>query len=280
MLRNHQTIGEKTMKAFASDLDRTLIFSKKMLEQFPSQEPVELVERYEGKELSYISTKTKEHLLQLKNEVCFLPVTTRTTAQYRRIDLFQHEIKPEFAITANGAVILKNNHEVAEWSEKMRKDLTSLPSLQEVMQEAEALPIYDSVKKVRVVENYFFYYIVDPTIINHVDPQTLQAWGRARRWQVSWQGRKIYFIPEVINKWRAVQYLKEQLGWTAIVSAGDSYLDQPLVQNADRGIVPKHGELLNSQMQLSSTRCPGIKASIEITKQAIEGLLKKEVDLT
>ncbi|MFB8733069.1 hypothetical protein ACEQPO_01620 [Bacillus sp. SL00103] len=40
----------------------------------------------------------------------------------------------------------------------------------------------------------------------------LKQWGEERGWQVSLQGRKLYFIPAPLNKWDAVTFLKRTAG--------------------------------------------------------------------
>lgn len=90
--------------AFASDLDRTLIYSHRVLEQYAYEGEYDLVEVLDERPLSYMSVETKKSLQTIHQSGWFIPVTTRTTAQYERITFFEQELKPEYAVTTNGAV--------------------------------------------------------------------------------------------------------------------------------------------------------------------------------
>lgn len=93
---------------YASDLDRTLIYSLSAIgvpEDTPGLVPAEVVD---GRTVSYISQQALATLKELAAKIVFMPVTTRTIAQYRRINLFQETVIPDYAITSNGGNILVN----------------------------------------------------------------------------------------------------------------------------------------------------------------------------
>ena len=89
----------------ATDLDRTMIYSRAAMgdEQFAALETV-CVEIYRDAPLSYMTTTAVELMTRLAREVVVVPTTTRTPAQYARIDLpgspFHH------AVVSNGGRIL------------------------------------------------------------------------------------------------------------------------------------------------------------------------------
>ncbi|MFQ3544099.1 HAD family hydrolase [Halobacillus rhizosphaerae] len=257
------------MKVFASDLDRTLIYSKRMIEQYSPRGPYEVIEKLENRDLSFISKEAKRNLEEWAYNQYFIPVTTRTTEQYKRIQLFHEEIKPTYAITCNGAVILKDGEVLEEWTSRIHNDLRHYFSVTEMEKELKTISFYSHVQRIRKVDPYFFYCIVDPHLKESIDVRALINWTEARNWQLSWQGKKVYFIPGCIDKWRAVKFITGELGISEVYTAGDSSLDLNLIINGQPGIVPSHGEVLDAYPDLFSTDSHGMDASEEITSRIL-----------
>jgi len=88
---------------FATDLDRTLIFSEAFLEE--SKVSYQSIEIYKEKPISYISDQAIELLKELSKRVNIIPVTTRNYEQYHRIELFYEVFTPETYIINNGGSI-------------------------------------------------------------------------------------------------------------------------------------------------------------------------------
>ena len=109
---------------FASDLDQTLIYSRKSFRAPIEDESIQLIETIDGKEISFISHKTILLLKKLQLHSHFIPVTTRTIKQFQRIALFQNEIIPEYAITSNGGNILHNGKQDGTWNRKVKERLS------------------------------------------------------------------------------------------------------------------------------------------------------------
>lgn len=260
------------MKAFASDLDRTLIYSKRMIDAYPPGEGYELVEMVDGKERSYMSLQAKKHLVKIHQMMLFIPVTTRTTEQYKRIFLFQDEIKPDYAVTTNGACILKNGSPLPEWSSLMEKEISLCQPIDEMIREIQLLALFPHIKQIKTAHHYFIYLILKDGHIPFIDLQDVMRWAEDRDWRVSLQGRKLYFIPKALNKWKAVSYLKELVGLDTIFSAGDSLLDYELILEADHGFAPAHGEVLATYPALPATQAEGMGAANEILETIIGSL--------
>ena len=71
------------------------------------------VEIYQGREISFVTEKTYGLLKKLKEKALFVPVTTRTVEQYRRIDLGVGTLP--YALVCNGGVLLANGQEDESW---------------------------------------------------------------------------------------------------------------------------------------------------------------------
>jgi hydroxymethylpyrimidine pyrophosphatase-like HAD family hydrolase len=254
------------MNAFASDLDRTLIFSGRILEAYGSDGNEELIELLDGKPISYISSKTKSILKQINEDMLFIPVTTRTIEQYKRIQLFQDEIVPEYAITNNGGTILKRGIVLKEWSFHVKELLENCTPLEEVMKKIAALDDPKWIKKIKPGDHVYFYIILQTEHFSTSRLIELRGLIDNLGWHLSLQGRKLYFIPKTLNKWSAVHYLSDVLGLNEISTAGDSLLDYELITNGVHGIAPLHGEVLDYDHTLNKTGQAGIKASEEIVE--------------
>ncbi|WP_226659885.1 HAD family hydrolase [Pseudalkalibacillus hwajinpoensis] len=259
------------MRAFASDLDRTLIYSHRMIE--PGAVPeVHLIETLDGKDISYISSYSRKALQQLNNEIFFIPVTTRTIEQYQRITLFQHTIQPEYAVTSNGGHILKDGKVVKGWSDQLKASLETCLSLPVFIRQLEALITGNWVDRIRQADYLFVYLIIRRDQVSREELSALFEWAREQGWQPSLQGRKLYFVPNPVNKWKAVEYLKDELGLSYVYTAGDSLLDYELIKYGDKGFVPSHGEVLESYPNLHKTEAHGMAASDEILLSITEDL--------
>ena len=66
-----------------SDLDRTIIYSNKFLD---TDVRYQNIEKYEGRDISYISLNTIRYIKKLQDMGMFIPTTTRTTEQFNRIN--------------------------------------------------------------------------------------------------------------------------------------------------------------------------------------------------
>ncbi|OLP65701.1 hypothetical protein BACPU_13190 [Bacillus pumilus] len=251
--------------AFASDLDRTLIYSHRMLEQYAYDGAYELVEMLDERPLSYMSVETKKSLQTIHEAGWFIPVTTRTTAQYERITYFQHDLKPEYAITTNGGCILHDGQPLVEWQTIVDERLKGCMPVKEMLRAISELSIAAWVKRTRTAEGRFLYLIMKDEYVPHIPLAELRLWGEERGWQVSLQGRKLYFIPQPLNKWAAVAFLKEKLELEFVCGAGDSLLDVDLIRQADTGYAPRHGEVLVFDQTLEPTTASGLAAADEIT---------------
>ncbi|MBF0709331.1 hydrolase (had superfamily) [Alkalihalobacillus hwajinpoensis] len=264
------------MRAFASDLDRTLIYSSRMIEQ-DTQQNYELIETLDGKEISYISNYASELLQKVNKEIYFIPVTTRTVEQYRRITFFQTTIQPEYAITSNGGRILKNGKVLSDWSNRINASLEECLSLDAFVRQLENLIKGNWVERIRHADYLFVYLIIKRDHVSSEELYHLFEWSREQGWQPSLQGRKLYFVPNPVNKWKAVDYLKKEIGLSYVYTAGDSLLDYELIYQGDCGYVPAHGEVLESYPDLPKTTAHGMKASEEILDSIVVDLsLKKE----
>lgn len=251
----------------ASDLDRTLIYSNRALAElgFPPGTSLKPVEIKEGKWVSYMTEASYALLQEIDRKYLFVPVTTRTTNQFNRIVIFQRDIPLSYAITANGACILKEGEPFGEWSEiiesKMKTDSAMMEEMVSVLAKEE-FTFHGQIKK---VEDYFFYYLLAEPLPAG-ERQSLHKLLSPFGWRVSLQGRKLYFIPQTINKGDALEFIRVITGAKAIAGSGDSMLDWDFLIRCRDRTVPNHGELAQEAEShgLLVTQKSGILAGEEI----------------
>lgn len=259
---------------FFSDLDRTLIYSNKFID--PNHNAV-LVEKLDDKEISYMSQEAIGRLSELNKLVYFVPVTTRTIEQYKRISIFQHTIIPKYAIVSNGGNILVDGVIDKDWNELIKKSFThdSL-STKEVLKGMEEIR-GPWILSERMADNLFYYFIIDKANLPMEEVAAFSQWLSSNGWSLSIQGRKLYIVPNCVSKAKAAIYIKEKLGENITVASGDSLLDLCMLQVSDIAICPSHGEIVESHLEkalslnnLTLTKNKGITASLEIIERAFE----------
>lgn len=230
----------------ASDLDRTLIYSTAALAlAMPDEHAPRLlcVEVHEAKPLSYLTETAAGLLVRLAAEAAhFVPSTTRTRKQYRRISLPGPQ--PQYAICANGGHLLVDGRTDHDWNAEIRRRLAdgSAP-LAEVRAHLAATADPAWLRKERIAEDLFAYLVVDRALLPEGWVKDLAAWAEPRGWTVSLQGRKIYAVPQPLSKSAALAEVVRRTGADRVLAAGDSLLDADLLLAADEGWRPGHGEL-------------------------------------
>ena len=256
----------------ASDLDRTLIYSSKafFLEVPDHLAPAMVVaELYEGVPISFMTRAAEQLLLEVTRTAIFVPVTTRTVAQYRRVRL--PGAVPEYAVTTNGGVLLKNGEPDIEWQttvgQRVSEGSAPLAEIEEFLSR-EAYRTW--ILRLRQAEELFLYAIVDRELMPAEFVQELNAWCASLGWTVSVQGRKLYCVPQPVTKNSAVAEVARRTGASRVIAAGDSLLDGPMLAEADVAFRPSHGELADVDFRrdhLHVTDARGILAGEEISRR-------------
>ncbi len=241
---------------FASDLDQTLIYSINFLNKHYKnhtklrEESLTLIEYYNGEPLSYIHNEVINHIQEFDQIGYFIPVTTRTEEQYKRIEFFKFNIRPTFAITTNGAKVLKNGEIDPEWENQINLKLNSISLENErVIEIIQKIIPNKCIKKIRTAENVFTYLVLYRDLFD-VNLLPIIESKLGIDWNISLQGTKLYLMPQIVSKWNALEYVSSKLNHEKIIAAGDSLLDIPLLENSDLGVIPSHGEIYDRELHL------------------------------
>ena len=268
------------MPLVACDLDRTLIYSSRAfwLDTADAQAPPIVVsEVYQGVPISYMTRAAEQLLLELAAAATFVPVTTRTVAQYSRVQL--PGPVPRFAITTNGGTILVDGEVDPAWSRTLQARLgAEAAPLTEVRSLLEDPAASGWIVRVHTAEDLFTYAIIDREAMPADWIAGLHLRCQSLGWTVSVQGRKLYCVPEAVNKSAAVAEVHRRLGAPTVLAAGDSLLDQRMLEEAHFAFRPAHGELHDAAFtrhNLAVTNTRGILAGEElllsITRQVLAG---------
>lgn len=231
----------------ASDLDRTLIYSERSFGS--ASAPRVCVEIYNGSPLSFMTPRAAAWLGALAADGLVVPATTRTIAQYQRIELPGSPFR--YAVTSNGGNILVDSVADPQWSAAMAACIDDGgPPLADILVALRARISDDWVQSLRVAEDLFCYLVVVEEKLPGGFLDEWAGWCAERGWVVSRQGRKIYAVPAALRKSHAVAEVRRRLveaGELAadapLLAAGDGALDMDLLSYADQSIRPAHGEL-------------------------------------
>lgn len=229
---------------FASDLDRTLIYSHRCLDESIDIGLIELVETLEDREISYMLKSSIDLIYELHKKLLFVPVTTRTSDQYKRIDFFNKKLELPYVITTNGGVVLKNNKIDNEWNDIIVKRLKHDSMAMEDVISICKKELLDTKLCHRIIEvgEFFFYFMIKETIEIHILNQ-LELLLMNTNWNIFTNKRKIFFVPKCVCKKDAVKYVAEQTGENFIISAGDSKFDIDMQEVSNHFISPKDGDI-------------------------------------
>ncbi|WP_059013525.1 HAD family hydrolase [Streptomyces specialis] len=234
----------------ATDLDRTLIYSAAALGlDVPDARAPRLVsvEMYDSRPQSFVTEPAARMIAELAAhpDAFFVPTTTRTREQYRRIN-FPGPV-PRYAICANGGHLLVDGRTDHDWNLSVRQALdSSCVPLGEVRDHLVRTADPSWLLKEREAEELFTYLVVERDLMPDSWPKELAAWAEPRGWTVSLQGRKLYAVPGPLTKSAAVAEITRRTGARTVLAAGDSLLDADLLLAAHEGWRPGHGELAST----------------------------------
>ena len=229
---------------FASDLDQTLLYSPRHL---PAGLEAHCVEYLQDKPQGFFTRRTIALLGKVAEQTAFVPVTTRSLEQYRRI-AWPEGCAPGMALVTNGAILLDHGEIDEGW--KRESLALAQPHGEELARLHGILAPSAAFLHCRIVDGMFLFASCGDAASAKAQAIRCQ---RLTELPVRVSGRKIYiFLPE-LNKGMAVRRLKERVRPDATWAAGDSVIDIPMLREADCALVPS-SELLE-QLQGCNAVC-------------------------
>ena len=253
------------MVLYASDLDRTLIFSNKFIQEYPTDAPYTPVETKDGRVISNMADEVHAKLLHIKDNknVTFVPVTTRSISEYKRINL---GFTPEYAIMSNGGTILKDGEVMTEWDAYIKSRMNYMQAIDIINDIEEEMQSVNY--KVKMIDNcYLFFKTENPELF---DTEVLYLMSKYPDWEFTRQVGKCYAIPKHFSKQIALRWLYNKLDKPYIVASGDSELDLPMLTLANKAIIPTHGNLVKERFVEDGTFADGGITSPLFTMSIVE----------
>lgn len=217
------------MNLFLCDLDNTIMHSYKH-----RRADDVCMEWIKDKMQGFMSKNTIELFNKMvASNICFVPVTTRSIHQYYRIELPNNYI-PSYAITTNGAFLFHNAEIDKSWATSFESDADRY---KEELMELHRITSTDGryIRSRLVDDRYLFIYCKNASEIDTCVQEYRESHPNL---SIVSSNKKIYFFPPSINKGTAAETLKARLNPQLVISAGDSEIDIPMLNEADIVIVP------------------------------------------
>jgi len=251
----------------ASDLDRTLIYSRDALDQYGDDGgPLVCVERYRDADSSWLTRPAAAGLESLPGlGAVLVPVTTRTPEQLARVTL--PGPVPRYAIAANGGVLLVDGTRDAAWDRVVAAGLSDATPFAEVLENARRACLPEWTTALHDAHGLFCYAVLDRANVPDGFVADAALWAEERGWRVSLQGRKLYWVPRSLTKSAALAEVRRRVDADRVLAAGDSLLDADLLLAADEAVAARHGELVESgwtDASVQVTSSCGVRAGEEI----------------
>ncbi len=216
------------MIVFHADLDNTLIYSYK----HDIGRETHCVERYEGRDISFMTAASYRMLQQVAQHCLLVPTTTRTMEQYQRIDLGIP--RPAYALVCNGGILLENGVVNEAW---YQASLAMIQEAQEAL--AQAVTILEQDGDVCfAVRNIHDLFIFTKSNAPAATMARLQHALHTQPVDILQNGCKIYVVPKKLQKGIAVQRFRQKLHVEKVIAAGDSVFDISMLQAADIAFAP------------------------------------------
>ena len=254
------------MILFFSDLDSTLIYSG-----YPEHT---CVEYNEAKEVTYMTAQGINFLkdLLVRKDFVFIPCTLRSYEQTARIDFLKNGNVP-IIICDNGFSIYENGILDKTWDNLMKENLATYPT-DEIKSDIEILVSYNNMCcKIKNNRNAFFTLIFENAESANMHYVTIAKVLKRHKYKLELQGRKIYIIPDFLDKVLAVKYLCKKFNPSLVITAGDSSVDKSFVEEGNQRIIPSHSSL--NIRNTIITKKTGISAGEEIL-DIVMSLLKNQ----
>lgn len=230
---------------FACDIDNTIIHSYRHLTKGDV-----CVEHLNNQKQGYMYKNTYENLSDALKGIVFLPITTRTIEQYRRI-IWPTNCRPDYAIVSNGANLIYKNIPNKEW--KTESELT-VKQYDEDYKAISEILLKEDIRSSDMADNMFLRIYCH----SHLDAKHLfEIINPKTELELMVDGRKLYCFCPKINKGTALVKAKLLFNQTITVCAGDSINDLQMLNCSDIAIIPN-----NSLQQFVTTQklvCPKSK---------------------
>ena len=196
-----------------------------------------------------LTRRTAATLVELARRATWVPATTRSAAEFRRLGLgpglgLGVGTTPRYAVCASGGVLLVDGAPDPAWEARVRDLLAGGAPVAEAAELfARHLARLDpgTAGSVGDADGLLLVARVADPPAGWLDE--LAADCDARGWRVARHGAKVHLLPARLDKSVAVAEVRERVAAARLLAAGDSPLDADLLLAADAGVQPADGAL-------------------------------------
>lgn len=221
----------------ASDIDGTIVHSRR------SGPHDVVVERYDGREIGFVTSRAWRELAELQTHVELIPATARVARQYRRL---RFPVQPRCAVVEAGARLLIDGELHAGWDATVRGIAArATASQEEVADRMAALNLAEPVRCGDVV-------LVCARLATGSAESDFSEWCTAHGWVVTRQSSRVYAMPAGVDKGCAVEFAVREVAGELIAAAGDGPIDESMLRLASFALTPVEGQLWSSGARLAA----------------------------
>lgn len=248
-----------------TDLDRTLLFSRRATARLGGGLPADPVEA-QGAELCRAA---RDSLAGLPPHVRICVATSRSVSRLARLRL---PFATPYAIAANGGVVLVDGAPDEGWAARTERLLAAAAPAAAVR---AALAVKDKpgwLIRMGDADDMCCMAVVDLGVFGENELAVIARRCGELGWEASLIGRKLYAFPAGFGKEHATAYVTQRVaalaGATPLrLAAGDTEHDRRMLADADHAWVPAGSELARSAAGegFATSREPGHAAAAQIT---------------
>lgn len=213
------------------DLDNTLIYSK----YHKFVDDTICIETYYDKPFSFMLEKDFKVFSEIMgcNDICIVPLTSRSSVQIDRLDFKQERSFP-FFIYSNGGCMRLDGEFDKDWYEE---SLSLIENCKPGLELARSYLIYNSTRnfEVRCIDDLWLFTKLSDTASAKKDLESILS---PNLFDVQCKRDKIYVIPKVLNKANAIKRLEKRLKSDFTIAGGDSKLDEDMFRVVDLAVAP------------------------------------------
>ena len=241
---------------FFTDLDKTIVYSG-----YPEHYCVEYKEK---QEITYMTIEAKRQLDNLFKKEGFrmIPCTLRSYEQTKRIEFVTDVLTP-IVICDNGFSIYQKGVLDKSWDKKMQSYIVKYPMSETYKAIDDFITTANiPISQIKSNRDAFFTVIFNSIPDAEVFSDKIIDKVDLSLYKIEKQGRKLYIIPNFLDKVLALCYISSQFPDEMVVTAGDSDVDLTFVKEGEIVILPGHSKLnISNAMKTNSM---GIVAGKEI----------------
>lgn len=226
---------------FASDLDRTLIFSTNSSDL--PDDFVEIEDRGTGV-TAFMERGDVGRLSSISKVLDFVPVTARSVDIFKRIDFETNGIYFKYAVTDNGYSVYVDGELDREWDSIVKSNVNT-----EMMDAIYNLIVERNLSS-RVLRNLYSIEVRD---ISEGIFEKLEDIVKSfsDEFELIKDIKGYYILCQSVTKRAALEYVHGKLGYgRKIVCSGDSLMDLGILEYADLGLVCDSGHLRDVDLAL------------------------------